>query len=79
MWGEVTDQNSFKVYFVNYLGRWQNPEIMKNVDIEADSANLWNSIDVNKNGKLDKDEELLVMAQLMRHSIEKTKKFFGIE
>ncbi len=78
-WGGITDFNSFKNFFNNYLKDCPNPEIVNGVNVEKDAVTLWNKIDINKNGTLDSEEENLVIIEIMRHSLGLVRAHFKIE
>ena len=78
-WGGITDRNSFKNFFTNYLNDCPNSAIVKGVNIDADAQVLWEKIDVNKNNQLDKDEENSVIVEIMKHSLGLVKKYFNIQ
>jgi hypothetical protein len=77
-WGNITDRDSFKNFFTNYLNDCPNSAIVEGVNINEDANALWEKIDVNKNGKLDEGEQNLVIIEIMKHSLGLVKKYFKI-
>lgn len=78
LFGEVTDFDSFKNFYFNYLSKCPNQDIVKNYNKEEDAKKLWFKIDVNRNGTLDINEGKLLVKAIIIHAKLLTKKFFHI-
>lgn len=77
-YGKVTNFDSFKSFFEAYMKDCPNPEILKSLDYEHEERRIWSSIDANKSGSLDKDEEIKLVKEIISLSINLIKKYFDI-
>ena len=77
--GEVSNFESFKVFYSNFLLKCPNQQIVEGHNNDADAQNLWNSIDSNHNGSLDITYEgKLLVKVIINFALTLTRNFFHI-
>lgn len=76
--GEVKDFPSFKNVFINYINECPNHAIIEGYGTEDNAKKLWNKININKSGTLDKTEEKLLFKAIIAFNCELIKKHFGL-
>ena len=77
-YGEITDYPSFKNFYLIFLEDCPNQEIVKGHKNEEEAHSLWESIDINKNNKLDKEERIILLKAVANKTIEMIEKYFNL-
>jgi len=77
--GNIIDFDSFKIFFHNFLKKLPKQEITAEHGTEEEAQTIWNKIDFNKNEKLDSEESISVVREMLKYIIKLIKKYYKIE